>query len=70
MNGDRVSLNTDMFNPNQRVSVQRPQVASIEPSKVSPMPPGLLNLMREDEVMDLLAYILSGGNEEHEMFNN
>ena len=34
------------------------------------MPPGLLNLMREDEVMDLLAYILSGGNEEHEMFNN
>ena len=70
MNGDRVTLNTDMFNPNQRVSVQRPQVASIEPSKVSPMPPGLLNLMREDEVMDLLAYILSGGNEEHEMFNN
>ena len=60
MNGDRVTLNTDMFNPNQRVSVQRPQVASIEPSKVSPMPPGLLNLMREDEVMDLLAYILSG----------
>jgi len=68
MNGDRVTINTDMFNPNQRVSVQRTQVASIEPSKVSPMPPGLLNLMREDEVMDLLAYILSGGDVGHTMF--
>ena len=68
MNGDRVTINTDMSNPNQRVSVQRTQVASIEPSKVSPMPPGLLNLMREDEVMDLLAYILSGGDVGHTMF--
>jgi hypothetical protein len=41
---------------------------SIEPSKISPMPPGLLNLMREDEVMDLLAYILSGGDRNHPAF--
>ena len=32
------------------------------------MPPGLLNLMREDEVMDLLAYILSGGDRNHSVF--
>ena len=68
MNGDRVTVNTDMFDPNQRVNVNRPQVESIEPSKVSPMPPGLLNLMREDEVMDLLAYILSGGDRNHSVF--
>ena len=68
MNGDRVTVNTDMFDPNQRVNVNRPQVESIEPSKVSPMPPGLLNLMREDEVMDLLAYILSGGDRNHRAF--
>jgi putative heme-binding domain-containing protein len=68
MNGDRVTVNTDMFDPNQRVSVNRTEVKSIEPSKVSPMPPGLLNLMREDEVMDLLAYILSGGNPKHPAF--
>ena len=69
MSGDRVTVNTDMFDPNQRVNVQRPQVASIEPSKVSPMPPGLLNLMREDEVMDLLAYLISGGDRNHKVFN-
>jgi putative heme-binding domain-containing protein len=68
MNGERVSVNTDMFNPNQRVNVNRPQVESIEPSKVSPMPPGLLNLMQKDEVMDLLAYILSGGDRNHSAF--
>ena len=68
LNGDRVTLNTDMFDPNQRVNINRPEVKSIEPSKVSPMPPGLLNLMREDEVMDLLAYILSGGDRNHSVF--
>ena len=68
MNGERVSVNTDMFDPNQRVNVNRPQVESIEPSKVSPMPPGLLNLMQKDEVMDLLAYILSGGDRNHPAF--
>jgi hypothetical protein len=57
-----------MFDPNQRVNVNRPDVTSIEPSKVSPMPPGLLNLMREDEVMDLLAYIISGGNRDHNVY--
>ncbi len=68
MNGDRVTVNTDMFNPNQRVNVKRQEVESIEPSKVSLMPPGLLNLMQEDEVMDLLAYILSSGNPNHSLF--
>ena len=68
LNGDRVSVNTDMFDPNQQVNINRTQVESIEPSKVSPMPPGLLNLMKKDEVMDLLAYILSGGNRNHPAF--
>ena len=68
MNGDRVTVNTDMFDPNQRVNINRLEVKSIEPSKVSPMPPGLLNLMREEEVMDLLAYILSGGDTNHPAF--
>ena len=61
LNGDRVTLNTDLYNPNQRTSVQRKDVLSMGPSTVSPMPPGLLNMMKKDEIMDLLAYILSGG---------
>ena len=68
LSGDRVTLNTDMFDPNQRVNVNRPDVASIEPSTVSPMPPGLLNMMQKEEIMDLVAYVLSGGDTKHEAF--
>ena len=68
LNGDGVTINTDMFDPNQRVTVDRKKVKSIEPSKISPMPSGLLNMMKQDEIMDLLAYILSGGDSKNAMF--
>jgi putative heme-binding domain-containing protein len=70
LNGDRVTLNTDLYNPNQRTSVQRKEIQSMGPSTVSPMPPGLLNMMEKEEIMDLLAYILSGGDTNHRFFSN
>ncbi|MEC8789736.1 MAG: c-type cytochrome [Verrucomicrobiota bacterium] len=70
LNGDRVTLNTDLYNPNQRTSVLRKEIQSMGPSPVSPMPPGLLNMMEKDEIMDLLAYILSGGDPQHDFFKN
>ncbi|MEO6755202.1 MAG: c-type cytochrome, partial [Chthoniobacteraceae bacterium] len=69
LNGDKVQINTDLTDPNQQEHVDRKDVKSIENSKVSPMPPGLLNLLKKDEILDLLAYVLSGGNPEHEMFD-
>jgi hypothetical protein len=33
------------------------------------MPPGLLNMMQKDEIMDMIAYILSGGDPSHKAFN-
>ncbi len=68
LNGDTVTINTDLSDPNERVTVDRKEVKSIEPSKVSPMPPMLLSAMRETEILDLLAYVLSGGKRDHEMF--
>ncbi len=70
LNGDNVTLNTDLTDPNQRLNVDRKSVASIEVSKVSPMPPMLLNMLTKEEILDMLAYILSGGDEEHAMFGN
>lgn len=69
LGGNRVTLNTDLFNPNQRVNLDRTQVTSIEPAKISPMPTGLLNLLEKEEILDLLAYILSGGDESNRMFS-
>ena len=68
LSGDRVTLNTDLYDPNQRTNVNRNDIESMGPSPVSPMPPGLLNMMKEEEVMDLLAYILSGDDPQHKFF--
>ncbi len=66
--GDSMQLNTDLTDPNLRVAIDRKQIESIEISKISPMPVGLLNLLTKDEVLDLLAYVLSGGDAGHELF--
>ena len=68
LNGDTVQLNTDLTDPDQRVSVDRKQVKSIDVSTVSPMPPMLLNMLTEQEILDLTAFVLSGGNKDHTMF--
>lgn len=68
LNGDFVSINGDPSSPNDLIRVDRKEVKSIEPSKVSPMPPGLLNLLTKDEVLDLVAYVLSGGRRDDAMF--
>ena len=68
LNGNNVVLNTDLSDPNQRVSVNRNNVKDIEVSKVSPMPPMLLALLTKDEILDLVAYVLSGGDRTNAMF--
>ena len=68
LSGDNVTLNTDLSDPNQRVNVDRKEVKSIEVSKVSPMPPMLLAMLKKEEILDLLAYILSGGDKANAMF--
>lgn len=68
LSGDGVTLNTDLTDPNQRVNVDRKEVKSIELSTVSPMPPMLLAMLKKEEILDLLAYVLSGGDKENAMF--
>ena len=68
LSGDNVTLNTDLTDPNQRTNVDRKQVKSMEVSKVSPMPPMLLAMLTKEEILDLVAYVLSGGNPEDERF--
>jgi hypothetical protein len=58
--------------PNQltgeKVEVKKSDVQKREPSKLSPMPEGLVSTLTRDEVLDLLAYIESGGKREHAAF--
>ncbi|MCB1211019.1 MAG: c-type cytochrome, partial [Verrucomicrobiales bacterium] len=70
LSGDGVTINTDLSDPNQRVNVDRKEVKSIELSTVSPMPPTLLMMLKENEILDMLAYILSAGDKANPMFKN
>jgi len=68
LSGDVVRVNTNMMNPDEIVAVDRKRLASMKDSPVSMMPPGLLNTLDKDDVLDLLAYLLSQGNAEDPMF--
>ncbi len=68
LQGDGLSINTDMLNPNALTNVNRNQIESMETSKVSMMPTGLLDTLKEDEVLDLVAFLLSRGDRTHKMF--
>ncbi len=68
LNGDRVSINTDLSDPSQQASIDRKEVKSIELSKISPMPPMLLSMLTQEEILDLVAYVLSGGDKENAFF--
>lgn len=68
LNGDRVMVNTDLFDPNQQTAVDRNRVKSIEMSKVSLMPEGLIDYLKEDEVLDLLAYLVARGDASNAVF--
>ncbi|MEZ5975597.1 MAG: family 16 glycoside hydrolase [Planctomycetota bacterium] len=50
------------------IVIPRDQVARVERLPISPMPPGLVNALGEEELKDLLAYLLSRGNPKDPMF--
>ncbi|MDZ7898391.1 MAG: c-type cytochrome [Arcicella sp.] len=49
--------------------VLKKNVISSKPSAVSIMFEGLINSLNEDEMKDLMAYLMAGGNAKHEMFS-
>jgi putative heme-binding domain-containing protein len=63
-----MQVNTNMLDPNGLVNVDSRQVEEIKPSSVSMMPEGLLNTLNKDEALDLMAYLLSGGDRENVVF--
>lgn len=68
LNGDNLMVSTNMMDPHAFTNVDATKVVKTEESKVSMMPPGLLNMLKDDDILDLLAYLLSGGNPKDPMF--
>lgn len=68
LNENTIAVNTNMFDPNENANVNRKDVVSIGTADISMMPEGLLSVLTQEEILDLLAFVLSGGNREHVMF--
>jgi putative heme-binding domain-containing protein len=48
--------------------LKKADIKSRDLSKTSPMPPGLVNILTKDEILDLIAYLASGGRKDAGMF--
>jgi putative heme-binding domain-containing protein len=68
LSGDSMTLNTDLTDPNKRVNIDRKKIEELAVSKISAMPTGLFNPMTKDEILDLIAYLISGGDSQHDYF--
>jgi putative heme-binding domain-containing protein len=51
-----------MMNPEATIEIAAADVKSEAPSPVSPMPTGLLNELTKEQVLELMAYLDSGGD--------
>lgn len=67
---DAYNVMVNPFAPDQLRRVGKDQLAERKPYPVSLMPAGLVNGLNGDELRDLVAYIVSGGNPEDAMFTS
>lgn len=63
-----LAIATDPYDLSVLTRWKLAEIATVEPSPVSMMPPATIALMNRDEVMDLIAYLVSGGDRKHEVF--
>ena len=64
----RLSVMTSALAPDVQTPVNATEIKSRKPFNISMMPPGLINALNKDELLDLLAYILSAGNAQDKAF--
>jgi putative heme-binding domain-containing protein len=58
---DKIQLRTSPVAKSPQTILKK-NVKSVRTSKISQMPTGLLDVLNEDEILDLIAYLRSGGD--------
>jgi putative heme-binding domain-containing protein len=67
-NDKEIAVASNPFDLSQVIKKPTSEVLKIEPSQQSLMPPGMIFAMSENELKDLMAYLVSGGNKKHKVF--
>jgi putative heme-binding domain-containing protein len=65
---ESITIMTDPENATKVVEIKKSDIEAQQPSSTSMMPKDLLEQLNDDEVLDLLAYLLSRGNPNDDMF--
>ena len=64
----KVFIMTNPFAPNDQMAINESDIAKKGTRKISMMPPGLINTLNQDELLNLIAYLVSGGNAKDKAF--
>ena len=64
----KVFIMTNPFAPNDHMAINESDIAKKGTRKISMMPPGLINSLNQNELLDLIAYLTSGGNVKDKVF--
>ena len=66
-NGE-LQVMTNPFAPTSLITINDSEIADIETKPISMMPPSLINALNQQELLNLLAYIMTGGNPDDPAF--
>lgn len=67
-NEDSYAVSQNPYDPHVLREIPKREVTEVGRSQVSIMPPGSLNTLNEDELKDLIAYLMAGGNENNQVY--
>jgi putative heme-binding domain-containing protein len=65
---NEVALAENVFDLTKLTKIPRDKISDMEDSPVSIMPPGLINGSTSEEISDLVAFLISGGDSGNRMF--
>ena len=68
LNNDKIMVCENMLEPGNLTNVSRDEIEETLVSKASMMPSGLINTLNKDELLDLVAYLQSGGDPDSPVF--
>ena len=67
-NDETYFISQNPFAPDVIREIPRQDVVDTKYSYISVMYPGLINRLNEEELKDLMAYLMAGGNEDHDIY--
>ncbi len=68
LNSDKIMVCENMLEPGNLTSILRDEIEETLVAKLSMMPAALINTLNKDEVLDLMAYLQSGGDPDAPVF--